>query len=80
MVHLLKSLPVLVETFGRQSGWDCSQPRVRGVLLVRRLFQTPNEFYVGRPVVPARCSPVAESMKFSHRKKRSAMWKTHLDV
>ena len=41
--QLLQHLPVHVETYSEQNGWDFSKPQVRGAFLARRSLLHPDE-------------------------------------
>ena len=41
--QLLQLLPVHVETYSKQNGWDFSKPQIRGAFLARRSFLHPDE-------------------------------------
>ena len=41
--QLLQHLPVHVETYSKQNGWDFSKPQIRGAFLARRSLLHPDE-------------------------------------
>ena len=41
--QLLQHLPVRVETYSKQNGWDFSKPQIRGAFLARRSLLHPDD-------------------------------------
>ena len=44
--QLLQNLPVCVETYSKQDGWDFSKPQIRGAFLARRSLFHPDEILI----------------------------------
>ena len=51
--QLLQHLPVRVETYSKQNGWDFSKPQIRGAFLARRSFLHPDEIMMSPRYTPS---------------------------
>ena len=50
--QLLQHLPVRVETYSKQNGWDFSMPQIRGAFLARRSLLHPDEIMMSQRRTP----------------------------
>ena len=50
--QMLLLLPVRVETYSLQNGWDFSKPKIRGEFLAKQKREEPDEVFAAPPCDP----------------------------